>query len=84
MFVKGFWIIIKTKYEKPCGQGFFASFFCVIYLVWIQKLKQPMITVKVMTENWSYCGFQGCLQTEKNSGLLRTEHTLLLVILHGK
>ena len=25
-------------------------FFCTIHLVWIEKLKQPMITIKVMTE----------------------------------
>ena len=40
-------------------------FFCAIYLVWIQQLKQHMTAVNVMTENRAYCGFQGCLQTEK-------------------
>ena len=26
------------------------NFFCAIHLAWIQKLKQPMITLKVMTK----------------------------------
>ena len=62
---------INTAYEKnikckkPRRQCFFRTFFYNIYLVWIQKLKQPMITIKVMTENWTYYGFQGWLQTEK-------------------
>ena len=48
---------INTAYEKnikckkPRRQCFFRTFFYNIYLVWIQKLKQPMITIKVMTEN---------------------------------
>ena len=32
-----------------------------MHLVWIQKLKQPIITIKVMTENRVGCGFQGRL-----------------------
>ena len=64
---------INTAYEKyikckkPCGQCFFRTFLRAIYLVWIQKLKQPMITIKVLTENRTYYDFQGCLQTEKMS-----------------
>ena len=38
-------------------------------------MKQPMITIKNMTENRACCSFQGCLQTEKNGELPRTEHT---------
>ena len=49
----------------PCGQLFFGIFFCTIHLVWIKKLKQLMITIKVMTENRTYYRFQGSLQTEK-------------------
>ena len=36
-------------------------------LAWIQKLKQLMKTIKVMTENQAYCGFSGWLQTEKTA-----------------
>ena len=36
-----------------------------IHLVWMQELKYSMITIKIMTENWAYCSFQGWLQTEK-------------------
>ena len=46
------------NYKTPFGQGFFGIFFRAIHLVWIQKLKQPMITIKVMAENGAYCGFQ--------------------------
>ena len=58
-------------------------FFCAIHIVWIQEMKEPMTTIKVMTENWAYCGFQGWLQTEKMV-TCQEQSTLLLVILHGK
>ena len=47
------------KCKKPCGQRFFHTFFRAIHLVWIQKLKQFLITIKVVTENQTYYGFQG-------------------------
>ena len=40
----------------------------------IKKLKQPMITIKVITKNRACCGFQEGLQT-KNGDMPRTEHT---------
>ena len=55
---------INTGYEKyvkpkiPCKQRFFGIFFRAIHLAWMQKLKQAMITIKVMTENRAY-GLQG-------------------------
>ena len=58
--------------------------FCVIYVLWIQKLKKPMITIKDMTENWPYCGFQGLLQAEKMASCQEQSAHTLLVILHGK
>ena len=57
--------LTKKPIKKPCGQGFFGVYFCVICLVWIQKLKQPMISIKVMAKNLAYCGFQRQLCTEK-------------------
>ena len=46
------------KCKKPCGQCFLWDFFHVVHLVWVQKLKQHVITIKVMTESQTYCGFQ--------------------------
>ena len=57
--------LTKKLIKKPCGQGFFGVYFCVICLVRIQKLKQPMISIKIMAKNLSYCGFQGQVCTEK-------------------
>ena len=62
---------------------FIWDFFHAIHLVWIQKLKQPMIFIKVMTENRAYCGFQGWLQVKEWKLTKKRAHTLL-VTLHYK
>ena len=59
-------------------------YFCAFHLVWIQKLKQPVITMKVMTENQPYCGFQRWEQAAKWWPTENRVHTLLLVELLGK
>ena len=47
------------------GSIFFNKFFWLTnkkffrFLSYLIQLKQPMITRKVMTENWAYCGFLG-------------------------
>ena len=48
-----FLTIVRFKPARMIG-----IYFCTIHLVWIHKLKQPIINIKVMTENRAYCGFQ--------------------------
>ena len=46
--------------QEPLQKRFLRDFyFRANHLVWIQKLKLPMITIKVITENQAYWGFPG-------------------------
>ena len=46
--------------QEPLQKRFLWDFhFCANHLVWIQKVKLPMITIKVITENQAYWGFHG-------------------------
>ena len=51
-----------------------ADFFCAIHLVWIKKLNQAMITIKVTIENQTLW-FSGMTANRKNGDMPRTEDT---------
>ena len=53
--------LIQRSFTHLINQKKFNS----IYPVFIQKLKQPLITVKVITENRAYWGFQEWPQIKK-------------------
>ena len=83
MFEKGFWITRKQN-KKTLADKVSLEFFCAFHLVCIQKLKQPMIIIKVWTKNQAYCGFQGWLQTKKCWPAESRAHKLLLDMMHGR
>ena len=62
-------------------QSLICKIFRAIHPVWIQKLKQPVIYIKVMTENWACCGFQGWLQTKNGDLPRRSTHIIISYIM---